>query len=51
MKMEPLTRVGICCGTPCRERVRHPDVPLYRVREHCYRCRTCYRRETGYWPT
>ena len=48
---EPFTRVGICCGARCRARERHPDVPLYRVRDHVYRCAACYKRETGYRPS
>jgi len=49
-RSEPFKRVGLCCGEKCRARKHQPDVVLYLVREHRYRCRDCYRRETGFWP-
>jgi len=47
---EPFKRTGICCGASCRKRERLSDQVLYRLREHVYRCRSCYRREAGYFP-
>ena len=52
---EPRTRVGICCGQRCVKKYNalghHPDVALYRVWPHYrYRCRDCYKRETGGYP-
>lgn len=48
--IEPRERVGMCCSQKCRLRGFKRDVPLYRVRESCYRCRACYHAETGYYP-
>jgi hypothetical protein len=46
----PYSRVGLCCGHHCRFRVHHEQA-LFRVRdEFRYRCRKCFRRETGHWP-
>jgi len=51
---EPRVRLGICCGVDCKRyaaRRGKPDVTLYRVHDlERYRCRACFRRETGYYP-
>ena len=50
---EPRTRMGICCGEYCKRFAsrRGKDVLLHRVHDlDRYRCRECFRRETGYYP-
>lgn len=49
MKPLPYSRVGLCCGEKCRHKLN--DVVLYRIGDaYRYRCKTCFRKETGHQP-
>ena len=46
----PYQRVGLCWGERCKTKP-HRNVPLYRVGDiFRYRCRDCFKRETGSYP-
>jgi len=49
---EPRSRVGRCCGERCRKSKNRSiiDQALFLMRPHVYRCRECYKLESGYFP-
>ena len=47
---EPRTVTGMCWGKRCAKKRYKGDVPLFRVSPMRYRCRECYKLETGYYP-
>lgn len=47
---QPYQKIGICCGAKCKREENTLDQILFRVREYVYRCKKCFRRETGHHP-